>query len=455
MHEVVIDGQRYVPAARSAERRPGIALSILVPSVSSRRHTFAPKMIDQIFGMHEALSPTDRERVEILMLTDTKSMTTGDKRNRMLELAQGEYVAFVDDDDRLDPEYLIDILAAIDEHRPDVVTFQAMVSLAGAPPKACIYSLRYQRDANRAMRYERLPNHLCAVRAELARKVGFPAKQCGEDSDYASRLRPLLTTEHYIPKPLYFYDFDPATTETQKPAMAASRPEVAPAVDVVFLARSDSKAKIAMTRRAIETCIAGAGSSPVNVIVVEQVEGVAYDGATMIYQPGAFNYNAFANIGARAGSAPRIMIANNDLEFGSGWLAALLAIDHPVASPVSPSDRRQRNITAVETGDTNGRHFSGWCFMIRRSLWEKIGGFDEDFIFWCADDSVIEQVKQVGVMPVVVPTSKVWHLGSRSGGTANPALTWAMVHKFEQKYGKRKFENDPRYLRWKRSAGVA
>lgn len=229
---------------------------------------------------------------------------------------------------------------------------------------------------------------------------------------------------------------------------------VGPVVDVVFLARSDSPEAIAMTRRAISTCVERAGRE-VNVIVVEQIKGVRYEGAKMIYRTGKFRYNAFANIGAKAGSAPWVMIANTDLLFGENWLQPLLDAKHPVVSPISPNDRRQRDIRWNELGTQTGRHFSGWCFMISRDLWLKIDGFDQDFVFWCADDSVIEQVTAAGVTPMVVGDSRVRHLVSQSGGTENPDLTWAMVHKFNKKYGKQRLADDPRYLQWKQAKGVA
>ena len=367
---------------------PARALSILVPSVHTRRATSAPRIAEELFGQWEALATADRDRVEILILADTKSMVLGDKRNAMVGLASGEYVAFVDDDDRLEPDYLAALLGAIDDHHPDVVTFTVSVSLDGGRPKRCRYSIAYRADRTSATGYERLPNHLCAVRRELAQAAGFPPIGRGEDSEYARRLRPLLTSEHVIDRILYHYDYSTAGTETQRSDPAPPRPAGPPVVDVVMLSRAIDDRLRAMCQHAVDSCIAGS-RQPVNVLVVEQVPGVEYSGATTITEPGDFAYNAFVNRAAATGSAPWILVANSDLEFGEDWLAPLLAAGSPVVSPVSPGNPRQAGFTAPAVGRENGTHFSGWCFMIARDLWARIGGLDEDFRFWCADDAVL------------------------------------------------------------------
>src|SRR3546814_15980164 len=61
-------------------------LSVLVPSVSDRRNTFAPKIANELYGQQESLLPADRQRVEILILTDNKSIVLGDKRNQMIRI---------------------------------------------------------------------------------------------------------------------------------------------------------------------------------------------------------------------------------------------------------------------------------------------------------------------------------------------------------------------------------
>lgn len=433
-----------------------VVLSVLVCSTHTRRHTFAPKIQDQLFGQWEALSEADRERVQIMMLTDNKIMMLGEKRNVMVDAAQGEYVQFVDDDDRVEPDMISSVLAAIDAERPDVITFLASVTIDGGEPKTCSYRLQWRRDENTPTEYRRLPNHLCAVRRELALRAPFPALPYREDSGYSKLLRPLLKTEHHIPRVLYHYDYSTATTEAQASRVVAARPRrQPPVVDVIMLSKAASPAARRMTQRAVDTCRSGAGSLPVNIIVIEQVPQATYRNATTLHRPDAFNYNAFANFGASRGVAPWIMIANNDLVFEPGWLHPLITAGHELVSPHNPGDTRQRDLPERgETGRVNGRHLSGWCFMISRGLWQRIGGFDEDFALWCADDSVIEQAVAAGVEPLIIPEARVRHLTSVTIKQDQPgdSLTWGQVARFNEKYGREKFANHPGYRAYLRRA---
>lgn len=433
---VTIDGIEYERVDRDK-----VMLSVLVPSVSTRRATFAPKMAEMLFGQHERLKPELRKRVEILMLTDAKGMLVGDKRNAMVRMARGEYVVFVDDDDRVTDDYLASLLAATDAGS-DCITFDASVSLNGAPPKPCRYSLQYQKDANAADHYQRLPNHITAVRRALALACPFPSKQCGEDSDYAVRLRPALRTEHRIERVLYHYDYSDATTETQRTREQPAA--VTAVVDVVILSKATTPQLKTMCQTAINTCIAGAGPR-VRVLVIEQAPGIHYEGATVIYDPSEFNYNKFANRGAAHGHAPWIMVANSDLEFQAGWLDGLLAAGNDCVSPVDPNSKKQNTVVKDEMGFQNGYHFSGWCFMVKRELWERWGGFDDCVKYWCSDDVVIEQCRGVGVTPMVVAAAKVKHLGSKTMPSAPDDFTWGQVFIFNRKYHQDRFVNDPRY----------
>jgi glycosyltransferase involved in cell wall biosynthesis len=148
-------------------------------------------------------------------LSDTKSMTVGEKRNHLVDTASGKYVAFVDDDDRLEPDYLKSLVIAsyVDL---DVITFKVSVSINSGPAKMCVYSKSFRKDYNTTDEYRRLPNHLMATKKELVRQVRFKETNFGEDSDYATRLKPLLKTEFAIPKVLYHYEYNDETSETRR-----------------------------------------------------------------------------------------------------------------------------------------------------------------------------------------------------------------------------------------------
>lgn len=429
-----------------------IDLSILVCSVHTRYDNFLIKIEKQLFDQYNALSEADQGRVELVVLTDNKQMMLGHKRNVMVELAQGKYIVFVDDDDRISDDYIQQLLDATASNA-DSIVFQAMVSLNKEPAKLCYYSKDVKQDYNADGAYYRIPNHICCVKRSVALKSSFPNVLYGEDAGYGKVLLKHLKTEHKIDKVLYYYDYNSNTTETQAWRYNRKQPrKLTPVVDVVMLSKARDSRTRNMTQAAVDSCFYGSNGLPVNIIVIEGGLSYRYNHATTIFKRDKFNYNGFANIGASLGTAEWIMIANNDLTFRDGWLHNLIAAGNDVVSPHEPNDPRQKDIKCNEQGDTCGTHFSGWCFMIKRSLWEQIGKFDEDVSFWCSDDVVIEQVKAAGVMPMIVKDSIVDHNVSMTLRTASSSeqseLKWRNVYIFNKKYSKNKFANHPEYQVW-------
>jgi hypothetical protein len=93
-------------------------LSILICSVQKRLHKFAQ--------LAEHLEKQAQNKpVEILWLGDNKSMTVGEKRNKLLSLAKGQYVCFVDDDDWVADDYIDELLKGT-ESGADVICFNAL-----------------------------------------------------------------------------------------------------------------------------------------------------------------------------------------------------------------------------------------------------------------------------------------------------------------------------------------
>ena len=434
-------------------------LSILIPSVAERRNTFLPKSLNMLYGQLESLPIEDQKQVEIIYLIDNKTMMLGDKRNLMVDMAKGEYISFVDCDDRISADYISSLLEGI-KSGADSIVFLASVSLNGNPPRICRYSKDYPNDYNTANEYHRLPNHIPCIKKEVSKKVSFPSLKRAEDAGYAKLLKPYLKTEHKIEKVLYYYDYNDMTTVAQEDIAEirhkkASMGEVV--ADVVFISNARKVGK-GMTQEAIDTAIKGANGLNINCIVIESMPGVFYKNAVTFNPDKDFNYNYYLNFGARRGKAPWIMFCNNDLNFRNGWLHALISADYPIVSPISVADFRQKGISENEKGWECGRNLSGWAFMMKRDLWNQIGGLDEDFDFWFADNSLIEQLKRLDLPPMLVPSSKVDHLGSQTFRTKSiderNSLMWSKLDLFNKKYNQNLFNDHPKFIEWKKSQSV-
>lgn len=178
-------------------------LSILIPTLPARLSTFnivINNLRDQIKKGHY------ENDVEIISLMDCKTMTVGDKRNKLIELSSGEYVVFVDDDDGLPSYYIKEILQAT-ETKPDCIGIRGVIKYEGKiPDSGFIHSLRYNCDEEVNLYTKgRSPNHLNPIKRSIADQVKFPSISYGEDADWAKRIYFHLKSEVLIDKIMYVY----------------------------------------------------------------------------------------------------------------------------------------------------------------------------------------------------------------------------------------------------------
>ena len=108
-----------------------VRLSILIPSVPRRR--------EQLDKLLASLYPQSSAETEILVFLDDKKRSLGRKRNDMMAMAQGEYLAFVDDDDRVSQDYVQTLLEAT-KTGEDVINFDVEITTNGQDPRKVIYS---------------------------------------------------------------------------------------------------------------------------------------------------------------------------------------------------------------------------------------------------------------------------------------------------------------------------
>jgi hypothetical protein len=204
---------------------PPPALSILICTVEARARSFESLRVE----LHRqcCLLP-DPSRVEVLWATDQGQtrggMTVGEKRNKLLHLATGDYICFVDDDDWIAEDYVKSLVGAVGA---DCVTFLGKMSVNGTAAGNFDFDMTFEHYATHGFNYMRTPNHLCPIRRDIALKVGFKTMTNREDSDYAVRVKPLLKTQVKINRVLYYYRYAPDSSETQRgyvPLSAAGVP---------------------------------------------------------------------------------------------------------------------------------------------------------------------------------------------------------------------------------------
>ena len=160
--------------------------------------------------------------VEILYFADNKGMSVGRKRNILLSCAQGDYFAFIDDDDDVADDYVEMLLAAIEQHPGvDVICFRQKCTHIGRDRiEWCSYSLQYKYETFPSARlgewtWRGLPAHTMCWRTDLVQEVEFPEGNFGEDVGWVAKACERARTEAQLDWVGYFYNFDAAKTETR------------------------------------------------------------------------------------------------------------------------------------------------------------------------------------------------------------------------------------------------
>lgn len=175
-------------------------LTILIPTLPKRVH-----LLNRLLQV--LLPQVDANVIEVLFNSD-RDCTIGEKRNRMIAQAKGEYVCFIDDDDLVSDDYVSLIMQGIDKG-VDCCSLTGLYKPDNGPEQVFIHSIKYNEFFERDKILYRCPNHLNAVKREHALRCPFPHWDRSEDSHYAFKLRDagLLKTEYMIEKTIYIYEY--------------------------------------------------------------------------------------------------------------------------------------------------------------------------------------------------------------------------------------------------------
>lgn len=181
-------------------------LSILIPTMESRLPLYT-RLREEL--ARQSAAPGAGPAVEILTLSDDGSEVVGSKRNRLMTMARGRFLVFVDDDDRISPDYVRLILAAIRENpAADCITYPGEITFRGRHPRKLLHSIQYTDWYEHQGQYLRPPCHITPIRSDIARRYRFAEVGYSEDVDWAMRISrdQALQKEATIDGLLYYYD---------------------------------------------------------------------------------------------------------------------------------------------------------------------------------------------------------------------------------------------------------
>jgi GT2 family glycosyltransferase len=164
----------------------------------------------------------------------------------------------------------------------------------------------------------------------------------------------------------------------------------------------------------------------------------------IVLSPGVFNFSRLCNEGARAARGDWLLFLNNDTEvIAADWLDHLLhaagrpgmgivgatllypsgALQHAGMFPLPDGrwDHAWRGFPADHPGEAGELlqvrsvpAVTGACLLIGRRLFEDLGGFDEGLPVTHNDTDLCRRVRERGLLVVVTPHARLFHLESAS-----------------------------------------
>ena len=233
-------------------------------------------------------------------------------------------------------------------------------------------------------------------------------------------------------------------------------------VDVVMLAYTGSSDIFEMNAKAISSLRASEPEIEFNVFLLESNAnfihmGWRYDAATqVIYPKEQFNFNRFNNIGLALGKAEWVVFSNNDVVFHPGWFSAMMTVqqEQPQIRCFCPVDVASQHTPEGTFGKGERFRighlvrvtFTGWCFVVQRSVFEETGPFDERFDYYFADDDFAMQLRKQDILNAAVPDSFVTHLAHVT--SRKNALDISEKFRSDQKAFQNKWGSQ-RFIAWK------
>lgn len=183
--------------------KPVPTLSILIPSIYERTQSHLIPLINKI---------GNPDFIEVLTFSDNKYRSIGAKRQALLNISEGIYIMYLDDDDDIEQVAIDEILKGCITG-VDVITWKQRVILNDDPERILTFKFGHPVNEEPANEFTRPPWHVCAWRSEVVKNCTFLNSMYGEDWHFAEQANKNAQTSFHIDKILTTYRFNSNLTQ--------------------------------------------------------------------------------------------------------------------------------------------------------------------------------------------------------------------------------------------------
>jgi glycosyltransferase involved in cell wall biosynthesis len=421
------------------------------------------------------------ERIRVRFLAHNGGITANS--NAALELARGEFCAFLDHDDTLAPSALFEVAQALNSNnRLDLIYSDLdLLSEDGGQRFDPLFKPDWSPEIILSANYL---THLTVIRTALIRELGSfaPGTEGAQDWDLFLRLVEKTEQIHHIPKVLYHWRQSSGSTAGNiynKPEVPQTQLRVIEAhlkrrgIDgKAFFDKSGfirvswpiagnpkvsiiipTKDKLELLGPCLQSILDKTSYSNYEVLVVDT--GSTSPEVASYYQELAaeprvkilkyewpFNYSAVNNWAAKQSEGELLLFLNNDTEvIGPDWLEEMVRwgqrpeVGLVGAKLLKPDGAIQHAGVIVGLGGYAGHIFAGmpegcntifgyteWyrdfsavtaaCMLVRRALFEELGGFEEAFKLNGSDVDLGLRARAKGYRVIFNPFARLYHLES-------------------------------------------